>query len=513
MNVIESNYRKGVPKRTPILITLLLLMVCLFYFVPMFQNNKIVHADTVTNNYSFSGSNISSKTTFSNGLFSQNLFNATSSEKVVNGLTLSADTSQLYINGVTIAGSINKFGGSSLKAGTYSMCFEVVSGSPEINLIFCLYIADTTNRPTTQQVVLTPTSSQDYKTFTLNEDYADLRMGVYIGSNSGGVSLNDVVVKYQIIEGSNPNYNFQPYQDSTYLNYEFDIYNPVFNGNQSSYLYIDTSIYDSSGNYYRILPPDPDNVLSAPDGVTDFKFPVIPPYDESSGVLYYLTTYAVSYYKFNTSTSLFDESTNFNLYYAFFFDGTSSVLDSERFFKADIMRINIGSYMDYSSYFSYSHNNFDAFDLSTQKYNFISYVDSNNFTFNIFIPLDSNIESDYFQFRTYYLKSSDEAYSSGYNNGLSDGYNNGYDIGKNDGINIGYNDGFDQGYNDGFIDGKDEIINSNESFKDLMFSIVDAPFNVLSNAFNFTIFGINLSSLLIAIVSLALVAVVLKKLL
>ena len=103
----------------------------------------------------------------------------------------------------------------------------------------------------------------------------------------------------------------------------------------------------------------------------------------------------------------------------------------------------------------------------------------------------------------------DANYNLGYNVGIDTGYANGYDKGYFDGDIDGYNNGVSDGYTDGY----NASMNGKSSFKDLMFAIVDAPFNVLSNAFDFEIFGINLSYFLIAIVSLLLVAFVIRKLL
>lgn len=108
----------------------------------------------------------------------------------------------------------------------------------------------------------------------------------------------------------------------------------------------------------------------------------------------------------------------------------------------------------------------------------------------------------------------------GVNEGINQGYQNGYNAGLNDNqdliYNTGYNDGYstgeDDGYNKGYDIGFSDSQNDKNSFKDLMFSIIDAPFNVLGNAFDFEIFGINMSDFLIAIVSLLLVSVVIRKL-
>ena len=157
-----------------------------------------------------------------------------------------------------------------------------------------------------------------------------------------------------------------------------------------------------------------------------------------------------------------------------------------------------------------------------------------------------------------YIEALDIGFKSGYNS--SGGGSGSYDQGKTDGINevkenpndyglftdvdvatsknVGYSNGksdgidyvtsnpnkyglysdtqyssygnlkYSEGYNTGFNDSE----NGKSTFKSLMFSIMDAPFNVLSNAFDFEIFGINLSSFLISIVSLLLIFFVIRKL-
>ena len=129
----------------------------------------------------------------------------------------------------------------------------------------------------------------------------------------------------------------------------------------------------------------------------------------------------------------------------------------------------------------------------------------------------------------------DNNYNIGYQNGLTDvtnnpdefdlytkdefdgnytaGYNNGLDVGEQAGYSSGYGVGYNDGESAGYTDGYNASMNGKSSFKDLMFAIFDAPFNVLSSAFNFEIFGINLSYFLITIVSLLLVAFVIRKLL
>ncbi len=117
---------------------------------------------------------------------------------------------------------------------------------------------------------------------------------------------------------------------------------------------------------------------------------------------------------------------------------------------------------------------------------------------------------------------SKNAYDNAYDSGYESGYNDGIDNVKQNPSDYGmYNktqyidygsDRFNQGYSDGYNMGESDTVNGQSTFKNLIFSIIDAPFNVLSNAFNFEIFGINMSYFLIAIVSLLLVFFVIRKL-
>ena len=100
-----------------------------------------------------------------------------------------------------------------------------------------------------------------------------------------------------------------------------------------------------------------------------------------------------------------------------------------------------------------------------------------------------------------------------YNNGYNTGYDNGLSFGYENGLLQGSSEGFDYGYSQGFDAGESSALNSNETFADMIFAIIDAPFNVLNNAFDFTFFGINVANFLMVIVSLILVAFVVKKLL
>lgn len=113
-------------------------------------------------------------------------------------------------------------------------------------------------------------------------------------------------------------------------------------------------------------------------------------------------------------------------------------------------------------------------------------------------------------------------FQSGYNNGYDKGYNNGYDLGVQqeneeyyqEGYHEGSEKGFNYGYSAGYNVGLQEGANSNfetNAFKTLLSSIIDYPINSISTMFDFDIFGVNVSHIVLFIVSIAIVSFVIKR--
>ncbi len=84
---------------------------------------------------------------------------------------------------------------------------------------------------------------------------------------------------------------------------------------------------------------------------------------------------------------------------------------------------------------------------------------------------------------------------------LEEAYNNGYDKGEEDGIKKGIIKGYAQ---------YEEEKGSSFKLKDLVFSIINAPFNIIKGALNFEIFGVNVSGLVLFLISCGLVFFVIK---
>lgn len=96
-------------------------------------------------------------------------------------------------------------------------------------------------------------------------------------------------------------------------------------------------------------------------------------------------------------------------------------------------------------------------------------------------------------------------YNTGYNMGFSDGEDSGYDIG----YSVGEENGIKKGKTIGYKEYEDEK-GASFKLKDLLFGIIDAPFNIIKSALNFEIFGINLSSVILFLISTSLVFFVIK---
>lgn len=96
-------------------------------------------------------------------------------------------------------------------------------------------------------------------------------------------------------------------------------------------------------------------------------------------------------------------------------------------------------------------------------------------------------------------------YNNGYNMGFSDGEDSGYDIG----YSVGEEDGIKKGKTIGYKEYEDEK-GASFKLKDLLFGVIDAPFNIIKSALNFEIFGINLSSVILFLISTSLVFFVVR---
>lgn len=85
----------------------------------------------------------------------------------------------------------------------------------------------------------------------------------------------------------------------------------------------------------------------------------------------------------------------------------------------------------------------------------------------------------------------------------------GYAVGYDDGYDYGYQDGEIAGYNFGYNLGIDTALTDAGTFSDLIFDIVDAPVQVITNSLDFEILGVNFSTIAIGILSIGVVLAIL----
>lgn len=102
---------------------------------------------------------------------------------------------------------------------------------------------------------------------------------------------------------------------------------------------------------------------------------------------------------------------------------------------------------------------------------------------------------------------SGEFYNSGYNNGYLDA-KEGFDEEKTNIYNSGFESGKIAGYNDGYNAGKD--VSDNYTFLGLIGAVFDAPIEAFKGLFNFDILGVNMQGFVLAMLTLAVIIIVIR---
>lgn len=101
--------------------------------------------------------------------------------------------------------------------------------------------------------------------------------------------------------------------------------------------------------------------------------------------------------------------------------------------------------------------------------------------------------------------------NNGYNQGFSDGYNKGYGEGETNGYNQGFTQGETNGYNQGYNDGYNESASKQNSLYDMILSVVDTPFRVFNQIFDFDVLGINIKNIVLSFATVAIAIFVIKR--
>lgn len=94
-------------------------------------------------------------------------------------------------------------------------------------------------------------------------------------------------------------------------------------------------------------------------------------------------------------------------------------------------------------------------------------------------------------------------YQAGYAAGETAGINKGQQSGYQDGFNKGEKQGYNKGFNDG--------TNNKNTWYNLFFAVVDAPVHIFSSLLNFEIFGVNMRTFALAMLTLGVFLIIIKK--
>lgn len=214
---------------------------------PILPMTKYVGEDTTrTGQYYVDG--ISTQNTRSG----KNLYNATLEEITVNGLTRYADLQQLYLNGTPSVENRYMFGGTTFPSGTYTLCLELKSGTMS-DIVFYLYKNETWSSIASFRLN-SSNNFKNYITFTLEED-ATIYLAPYMNSTK---TTSNAYINYQIVNGSNADYEFEPYGVMPSPDYPSEIVNTYKAGTYNAV--VDNKIYTITIE---------EDLRSVPNGVAD----------------------------------------------------------------------------------------------------------------------------------------------------------------------------------------------------------------------------------------------------
>lgn len=128
----------------------------------------------------------------------------------------------------------------------------------------------------------------------------------------------------------------------------------------------------------------------------------------------------------------------------------------------------------------------------TSLYSFTTDIVYNDYALVFGSPHSGVIPVD----NTFYLLSGNKSYNSLNSGTIESNYNRGF--------NVGYNEGYSVGQSDG--------LKASNSLSSMVYSILSAPFVIVSNTLNFEILGINILNLVKVILTILLIAFVITRL-
>lgn len=445
-------------KRNRIILSIFSVFILVFSIFSLFSfsnDTKFVKADSWDINYSYSGSNIASNTTFTRGNFTYNLFdkNAVELNKAIYGSgnpPSIVSSSGWYVSDYIYIGNLSNFYINDSKTSGGSNIFY------DSNMNFLSIL-----------------------NYTINGLFSVPTNASYVRIN-GLISELDVT---QVTAGSSQ-LPYVPYSNTTSVNYKFDFSSQFDPTDLLSSL---TTTFDFSNDmkFTRVSNSDYNYIYGNTYNTSNYSL-------ENGGVMGSISTLTFSSYTTDNSNNItLNNDYMFRIYFFYDYIDNSSY-NRLSVFQSDIQSVVLGSYLDSNSYFVNDYS-FDSI-VHNSKYNFISYLDSNNNSINFLIPLDSQVDSDYWQFRVYDVGSKgDSSYLLGYNDGLknTEQYTQGYIAGEDS----GYWDGYEQA-----LENEDRY-----NFTNLIASVIDVPVRTFTSLFNFEILGVNLSGFFLGLLTCCIV--------
>lgn len=162
----------------------------------------------------------------------KNLYNATMEATTTRGITRSADRQRIYINGTVESAGNQDFPLSDIDfpAGTYTLSYEIESGTITGTNGLNLYIYSDPNYGRSPVGRINADTNKNSISVELT-DSAKLYIHMY--GQTVDASYTNVVIKYQITNGSDADYNFEPYTGGSSPNPDYPQQIHVVTGNNT----------------------------------------------------------------------------------------------------------------------------------------------------------------------------------------------------------------------------------------------------------------------------------------
>lgn len=434
-----------------------------------------------------------------NGSFGKNLCCLKNESATVAGVTMIYDSinQTMELNG-TSTGDINIMPNirnilpiiSNSLGKTYS--FTILKESGNFSENFGVYLGSLDSDIWSDRFALwsNKTDTSSSITFTVSTNHTYDTLFVYLLK---GTIINNLKLKVQIEENSVAT-SYTPYQQNDFISFTNTL-NVGIDKDSSAWLLeqcVFNNLRTSNNNYYM------------KSSIEDSSL---------QNVIYYTSNNIKGNFMFKDffryKDNVIDENNYFRIFVNFDYI-ESSDYDSTTYFNGNVQKIIYGSHKNWETYKSLQVKEKPS-DWGTQyaKFNFISYVDNNGNNCNIYFPLISNNDNDYYEFRTLFVNTNGLTdYSDGYNTGYMYGKNDGYANGEKTGYQNGYKKGRTDGYNSGYSHGINE--SNDYTFLGLISACIDAPITYFTSLFNFELLGVNLSAFLTGLFTLCVIVTIVK---